>query len=329
MFVVLLGTSISWVGYTQPLSDGTSTSSTYSIDDQTPISFPIPASPDNNTHFNQILFNTEQLSPGEHTLVVTYSGNSTSAPLSLNYFVQEGANSTSSNSSSIAPTSTSVLSSISLSSPSSTSNVASSSTIDSKPIIGGVIGGVALISIFLALFFFIRRRNNRRKALNEKLYIDPSLEVVDPFLPLPSTHTTSTFPSSQNLASNGQSLPSQSNRFAEGGQPFDTDMISQSDTPSSLSAGLPPLTPLRRQFSPPALITPSTSRLHLVGSQTNLLDGKAREAATEPLMQQSSPRLGGTNHDVASSRVLRHEDSGVRMPPPGGDVELPPFYTPG
>ena len=106
-------------------------------------------------------------------------------------------------------------------------------------------------------------------------------------------------------------------------------MISQSDAPSSVSGGLPTLTPLRRRLSTPALNTPSASRLHLVGSQTNLLDSKAREAATEPLMQQSSPRLGGTHHDVANARVLRHEDSGVRMPPPGGDVELPPFYTPG
>ena len=89
------------------------------------------------------------------------------------------------------------------------------------------------------------------------------------------------------------------------------------------------MVPLRRQISSSALIPPSSSRLHLVGSQTNLIDGtmtKAREAATEPLTQQSTfSRQGGGN-----TRVLRHEDSGVRMPPPEEDViELPPFYTPG
>ena len=53
---------------------------------------------------------------------------------------------------------------------------------------------------------------------------------------------------------------------------------------------------------------------------------KAREAPTESSVQQPpSPQLGGSN-----ARVLRHEDSGVRMPRPESDVlELPPFYTPG
>ena len=332
-----LGTSISWVGYTQPLSSGTPASSTYSIDGQPPISFPIPVSPDNNTYFNQIIFKTEELPPGEHKLAVTYTGNSTSAPLALNYFVQEGVNSTSSNSSSNAPTSTSVSSVSSPYSSSSTSTSSSSTTIDRKPtgaITGGVVGGVVLISLLLVLFF-IRRRNIRRtQALNEKLYIDPSLEVVDPFLASPSTHQTSTF-LSQNLASNGQSLPSQStsSQFTERGQLFDitsksNNMRTPVDIPNSASPVLPPLAPLRRQLSSTALISPSSSRLHLAGSRTNLIDGmmtKSQEAATEPLTQQSPPRLGGGN-----ARVLRHEDSGVRMPPPEEDViELPPFYTPG
>ena len=311
----MLGTSISWVGYTQPLSVGTPTSSTYSIDGQTPISFPVPASPDSNTYFNQILFQAGQLSSGQHKLVVTYTGNSTTAPLVLNYFVQEGA--ASSTSSSNAPTSTS--------SSSSTSNVGSSSsstTIDRKPtgaIIGGVIGGLVLISLLLGLFF-IRRRNNRRvQTLSEKSYIDTPLEVVDPFIALPSTHPTSTF-LPKNHASNGQSLPSQSisSKFTQRGQP--SDLAS-----TSSGGGISPLTPLRPQLSSPMLISPPSSRLHLAGSQTNVIDGtmtKAREAATQ---RSPSPRLGGGN-----ARFLRHEDSGVRMPlSEEGVVELPPFYTPG
>ena len=317
-----VGTSISWVGYTQPLSDGTPTSSTYSIDGQTPISFPVPASPDSNTYFNQILFKSGQLSSGQHKLVVTYTGNSTTAPLVLNYFVQEGtASSTSSNSSSNAPTSTSVPSSSSSSSTPNVGTSGSSTTIDRKPtgaIIGGVIGGLVLISLLLGLFF-IRRRNNRSvQALSEKSHI----EVVDPFIALPSTHPTSTS-LRQNHASNGQSLPSQSisSKFTQRGQT--SDLAS-----TSSSGGISPLTPLRPQLSSPTFISPS-SRLHLVGSQTNIIDGtmtKARESATEPLMQRSpSPRLAGGN-----ARFLRHEDSGVRMPPPEEDlIELPPFYTPG
>ena len=62
-----LGTLIYWVGYTS--QHGIPASSTYSIDGQTPISFPVPASPD--TYFNQILFKTEQLSFGQHKLADT------------------------------------------------------------------------------------------------------------------------------------------------------------------------------------------------------------------------------------------------------------------
>ena len=335
MLFVFLGTSISWVGITSD-NLGTPTSSTYSIDDQTPINFTVPAAPNGaNYLFNQILFKTGQLSPGQHKLVVTYLGNSTTTPLNLNYFVQEDA--TSSTSSSNAPTSTNVPSGASSSSSSSMSNVGSSTansstTIDRKPtgaIIGAAtsIGGLVLISLLLALFFFIRRRRNRRvQALNEKSHIGASLEVVDPFIALPSTHPTSAFLLA-NYISNGQLLHSQSipSKFAQRGQP--SNFASTSN-----SGGIPPLTviPLRSQLSLPTIIPPSLSHLDFVGSQTHFIDGtmtRSREAATDPLMQRStSPRLGGGN-----ARILRrHEDSGVRMPPAEEDVtDLPPLYTPG
>jgi hypothetical protein len=283
---------------------------TYAIDDQDAIDFLVPLS-NVSLSRNQILFETTQLYPGQHTLVVTYLGDNTTEPLALNYFVQEDATSStkSSNSTPTSSTSTSVPSgSSSNSSPSSSTSIHTTDAI-----IGGVIGGLVLISLLLGLFFFNRRRNNRRlQALTV-----PSPNVVNPFT-VPSSNPTSTF-LPQNYTSNGQSLPSQSimisSKFTQRGQPSD---------PSSSSGGIPPLTPLR--FSSSAFISSSSSPLPLTRAQTNLDGTRTRvpQAATEPSMQRSPSPQG------ANVRFLQLEDSSIRIPPAEDVVvELPPFYTPG
>ena len=300
-------------------------SATYTVDDQDPINFVVPVSSNSNTYFNQILFETGQFPFGQHKLVVQYLGNSTTVPLALNYFLQppkDASFSTSSNNTTTGsiPSSTS---SSSNSSPSSSATIQVHSL--GKPtgaIIGGVIGGIVLISLLLALLFFNRRRKKRIQALSEKSSSIrvPSPDIyVNPFI-VPSLNPTSTF-LPQNYTSNGQSIPSQSisSKLAERGQP--SDPVS----PSS-SGGIPLLTPLRAQFSSPASNSPSSSSLHLVGSQTNLDGTKTRvlQAATEPSIQRSPSPEG------ANDRILLHEDSGVRIPPAeGGVLELPPTYTPG
>jgi hypothetical protein len=299
--LIFLGTSISWVGYTGPVN-GSAGSATYTVDGQDPINFDVPISPNNNTYFNQLFFETGQFPFGQHTLEVTYFGNTTTAPLVLNYFVQQDASSSN--------TTTSV--------PSDTSS-SSSPRKSTNAIIGGVIGGVVFISLLVALFFFIRRRNNRKaeEELSEKIYIDPALEVADPFTAHSSNPTSTFLP--QNYTSNGQSLPSQPipNKLTQRGQPSDP-------LNTSSSGRLPPLTPLRPQFSSPAFISPSSSRVSLTGSQSNF-DGTrttVAHSAKELSMQQSSRE--------ADARILMHEDSGVRIPPAENNVvELPPFYTPG
>ena len=191
----------------------------------------------------------------------------------------------------------------------------SSTTIHRDAIIGGVIGGLVLISLLLVALFFFNRRS--QAARNDTV---PSFEVVNPITVL-SSNPTSTF-QSQDYTSNGQSesLPSQSiSRHFTSSNPAS---MSSSDRFRPLAATpLRPLTatPLRRQFSP-AAISPSSSRLHLTGLQTSL--DYVPQAAMEPSMRRSpSPR---------GARYLRHEDSGVRISPTEDDVvELPPFYTSG
>jgi hypothetical protein len=204
-------------------------------------------------------------------------------------------------------------------SPSTTSGAAST-TIHS--IIGGVIGVLVLISLLLALFFFNRRRNNRRTQALSKMPVVtlPSPDIAIPFT-TPSSKPTSTF-LPQNHSSNGQSLFS--SKFIQRDQPSDPASTSSS------SGGIP-LTPLRPRFkfSSPESIPSSSSLLTLTGSQTNLngtstTQVRVTQTATEPSRQRLPSARGANN-----ARVLRHEDSGVRIPPAEDDfIELPPFYTP-
>ena len=270
-----------------------------------------------------MIFETGQLSPGQHKLIVGYNGNGSTVPLFFNYFVQQDGLGPSSTSSGPLASGTSMSSSSSVSS--------SSTTIVRQPIeaiIGGVIGRLILIFLLIALLFFNRRSKNwKLRALSEMSYTAPFpyVALANSFN-LPSSNPASIF-LPEDYTSNGQSLPSQfiSGKFTQ------THRRSQSSDPSSMSSigdipSLTPLRPLRRpQFSSPVFISPSPSSLPLSGSQTNF-DGTrftVPQAETESFMQRSSPR-------GANARFLRYEDSGVRIPAAEDEVfKLPPFYTPG
>ena len=292
---------------TTPPTNLSTALATYTIDDQDTINFVVPRS-NVSLSRNQILFETTQLYPGQHELVVTYLGNNTTEPLALNYFVQQDA--PSSTSSNDTPTSISTSTSVPSGTSSSNSSPSSSTNIHGKPtdaIIGGVIGGVVLISLLLAPFFFKRTRCNNRRL--QSLTV-PSPDVVNRFT-VPSSNPTPTF-LPQSYTSNGQSLPSQS-KFTQG---------------SSTGAIIPPLTPLRRQSSSSAFIASSSSPLPLTTTAQIYPDSTRTRVpqvamAMELSMQRSSSSQG------ANVRFLRHDDSGVRIPPAEEVVELPPFYTPG
>ena len=261
-------------------------------------------------------------SPGQHKLVVKYLGFNGTAPLTVNYFVQQY-------DTSIIPSLTGFPSSTSISSPSGSSSNSSPGKLTDAAIIGGVIGALVFISLLIALFFFFCRRTNRRSnVLSEMSYTVPSpdIQVVNPF-PLPPLNSTSTF-LPENYTSNGQSLPSQSipTKFSHRNRPSDPASTSN-------SGGIPHLTPLgpRFQVASPAFIPPSSEspRLPLIGLQINLDDASPRvpqNNTTEPSIQRLPSPLR------ANARFLWHEDSGVRIPPAASEddvVEFPPRYIPG
>ena len=91
-------------------------------------------------------FESGQLSPEQHKLVVTFLGNNNTQPLFLNYFVVQVQQD--------APSSTAT--------PSNTPSTVPPGKPNTDAIIGGVIGGLVLVSLLIALLFFFRKHNSRR-----------------------------------------------------------------------------------------------------------------------------------------------------------------------
>ncbi|KAF9478478.1 hypothetical protein BDN70DRAFT_43106 [Pholiota conissans] len=223
--ILFTGVSLAWSS-AQAQGNATSTNpnanATYSIDDQKPVAFDF--SPSNDTS-PRILFETPQLTSGQHKLTVvyqTFSVNSTERPipLSLSGLIVQNATAPS------APTSPTLP-------PSSTSQAASpesvvptgSSTNTSNgrkftPIAGGVIGGLvsfAALLLILAAFIFYRRRRRNKKAKEAMTMLRASASLMPvsesktrgpraghyakstdninkPLSPTPSDHTSSSFP---------------------------------------------------------------------------------------------------------------------------------------
>ena len=174
-FLLGLGVSVSWIGFVPSDFSLTPSSAIYSIDGQTPISFFVPALSAANAKqlYNQIFFKTGTLSPGQHKLIVTYQGNSGTAPLALDNFVVQNSTSPSASSSSV---------------PSSSSS-SNSTNLGSKKsflvdIIVGVVGG-AIVLVLLLLLYIHRRNSRRAQKLEEKLNTNP-----EPFTSSPRNSTS-------------------------------------------------------------------------------------------------------------------------------------------
>ena len=174
-FLLDLGVSLSWFGFIPSNFSLTPTSAIYSVDGQTPISFFVPALGSANALplYNQVLFKTESLSLGQHELIVTYQGNSGTAPLALDDFVVQNASATSALSSTIVPSASSVTSS-SVPSSSSSNSMSNLGSMKSPPvgIIAGVVGGV-IVLVLLLLLYIVRRNNRRAQSLKENLNTNP------------------------------------------------------------------------------------------------------------------------------------------------------------
>jgi hypothetical protein len=82
---LILGTSVSWVGFIPPGFPHNASSAAYSIDGEPSVFFPLKGLPldASATLSNQIFFTTPRLPARQHSLVVTHNGSFLQTPLTL------------------------------------------------------------------------------------------------------------------------------------------------------------------------------------------------------------------------------------------------------
>ena len=174
------GTSVSFLGVAPHELSGNKSSGSYTIDTSAPTKFIIPGH-EQQTEYNQLLFTTQDIEPGFHTLVVTYEGGSDQAPLVLDHLYLANRTQTSTS----PPQSSSTLAASALvtltSSAPAGSKTADSTSISLSPtktprpsagsmsiaaVVGGTLGGV-VASIGLGLLLWrLKRRSRKRGSMN-------------------------------------------------------------------------------------------------------------------------------------------------------------------
>ncbi|KAF9458827.1 hypothetical protein BDZ94DRAFT_1312929 [Collybia nuda] len=140
------GTAVSWFGSNRG-SVMQDANALYTIDGGPPTSFKLHY---HHTNFSHELFTTPNFQPGSHTLVVTFEGNGSTVPLSLDYLV-------------VANTST----------PSTEPAMQKPPTVPEKhrppvgAIVGGVVGGLFFVTAFVLFVFWWHRRRERSRESRE------------------------------------------------------------------------------------------------------------------------------------------------------------------
>jgi hypothetical protein len=118
------------------------------------------------SYIHQLLLNLPSISPGEHTVTLTYNGTSSGMPLTIEYFLvtspaeeEQASSSTSGNPSSA---------------PSSSDQGHSSPSSHKGGMIGGIVGGVIFLGLVLSLVFLRRKRQRRSRALRRMNELEPT-----------------------------------------------------------------------------------------------------------------------------------------------------------
>jgi hypothetical protein len=310
-----------------------STTAAYSIDGGSLTTFTVPGSSSGISQYSQLIFQTETLLLGSHTLRVTSQGQTSLTPLVLTWLVVQngtlpgGGQSTATISGSRSAT--------------ATSNTGSGNDINSGPPIGAIVGGVVggLLLVIIILVFLYYRRKQKERYTNEA-------EQVQPFYrDIPSSGAApSGFSGSLSTAS-GIHGPHQTTEVGNSRGFFARKAAMASHSPQS------PYTNTIPSFHPSP-----------INSQTDAhADSRARDSihasASGPSSEVSAPTAAGSAAPLlrpnrkrderlaesfpsgTSRTVVTHEDSGFRMPQAraGGDgtpltsaiIEYPPAYTPG
>ncbi|KAJ2915922.1 hypothetical protein MD484_g4472, partial [Candolleomyces efflorescens] len=253
------GSRVTWVGMIPRELPSASTSATYSVDNQAPVRFTLPGlSPSQNySQFNHIFFQTDFLAPKSHELVVKYEGDANTTPLVLGSFLVDGFSSES-----------------------------PKKSVPIGPIVGAVIGGIALIII---LFFAIIRFKYRKLAYKPVLIEEP-FHYIKPF-----TLTRAHDPYSDAASYNPYNLSTSTLNH----EPADPNRVSP------------------YPFTSPTAVATS----YQPGAQLNV-------PAPAPMSRQARKQaLVAESATATSSRLVMHQDSGMRLPnATPEDIGLGPGY---
>ncbi|KAG6905947.1 hypothetical protein DXG01_016749 [Tephrocybe rancida] len=152
-----VGTSITWVGFIPTEYPHSSAVGTFSIDGGVAVNFKLNglSATDTITFYNQAFFTTPDLIPGPHSIIVTYNGGTGAAtPLTLDYILLTNISIPAVAGPTLASPSPS---STAISSPLSNGTQTRHSKTPIGTIVGGVVGGLAIIALLLFIFWWRRR----------------------------------------------------------------------------------------------------------------------------------------------------------------------------
>ncbi|KAG6905948.1 hypothetical protein DXG01_016750 [Tephrocybe rancida] len=309
-----VGTSLTWVGFIPTERPHGSAAGTFSIDGGAAVDFKLNgiSAPDSATIYNQAFFTTPDLTPGPHSIIVTYSGGTGAAtPLTLDHLM-------------LTNTSISAVAGPTLASP-SPSSTATSPPFSKTPvgaIVGGVVCGLAVIALFI---FWWQRRRRATRIQSSSGYLGtggPSSTSVFLQPRQPQMHTYASTASMQNLHAEPFILP----------QPFTLPQPIPASTPTPsrsdlLFSGLSSTSPYRKSSGRPPVRTPV--RTHATNLDASGVSGYALRA----VKQTRAIRKGQAMTPVPIVTSMVHQDSGVRLnQPPRLESnmiieDVPPLYT--
>lgn len=322
-----IGTSLKWfsllLNETAPdVPPGSNNSlvgtASYSIDGADPTSIVLESPTSGKIHYNRLLFQVQNLTAEQHRISVFHAGDNETNPLTLNYLIIQ-------NAPALVVGGTPISSSSS--SPSSSNpggfNSATSSASDghkgspTSAIVGGAMGGIVVI-ITVILFLVLLRRPSKRKDTDQGFNQGGTLpSIVEPFNAPP----TALIPFRKSFA----------------GGPS-----SSSPIPAALTGHAPQHSLKLTTPAGPLAPTPGNSSNQASGSNRNYnsTPGNLRSQEADELGQVPSTNLLpvqpefplafnslSLSDNAAPQRVMRHEDSGIRLPARESTLELPPLYT--
>ena len=339
------GVSLRWIGHLSNDYPPDQAAVHYTIDGQSN-SFSIDGLPVNSTlsQFNLEFFDTGQLSPTPHTLEVLYGGNSSTAPLILDYLIiQNGTSSSTTTSTPSFPASTRPA-------PATSTNPEGQGSVGA--IVGGLIGGLALL---VFAFFLLRRRQERQNVST----IDPTPTPFDytplhplsaksnlsspgfsysPYSQVPQTaqlgsHVTDGLARNGEVSSVALAMPS----VTDTELPYPTNLRAVHSQRTALNLANPPISPTQTSpsdsmLSPSAqLLPPSLPHILVVEREAGVLATlKQRVLAT---LRPRRRRNQSDDIYLLNENIVLHADSGIRLgfsmnTTNTSAVEVPPLYSP-